>query len=252
MFEVNFFWRGKDFNFLHSIVIKSHINIGHQPIIWISGQIPTNNYWYDIANKIKTKNADDICNVDQFITTGGNERTAADLWRFNFLYKHGGLYCDTDAFALKQFPDDDWIVCSAQNNTKILSIGVLKAPKHQKLFSECIENIRKDWYNNNVFTESYKKFLGHTNPTHDNLLFYPYKWQNCHNLFNKILIPNKAYSIHFYGAALEIYVKRSVEKNKKRLFHFEKIKKLNDYNEEWCRKNSDTLLGRLYTLIKEN
>ena len=26
--------------------------------------------------------------------TGGNLRTAADLWRFNFLFKNGGLYCD--------------------------------------------------------------------------------------------------------------------------------------------------------------
>ena len=31
--------------------------------------------------------------------------TAADFWRFTFLYEKGGLYCDADAFALKKFPD---------------------------------------------------------------------------------------------------------------------------------------------------
>jgi len=249
MFEVNFFWRGKDFDFLSNIVIKSHIKVGHQPIMWISGNAPSNNYWLDISNKIKIKNADEVCNIDEFIATGGNKRTAADLWRFNFLYKKGGLYCDTDAFAINQFPNDDWIVCSAQNCTEILSIGVLKAPKHHEIFDECIKNVRKNWYNNYVFSESYKKFFGHTNPTHDNLLFYPYKWQNCHNLFDNIPIPEEAYSVHFYGAALENYVKQYSKKNLKRLLRYKDPKKLSDCNEEWCIKNSNTLLGRLYALI---
>ncbi len=95
--------------------MQSHLKVGHEPVMWLSGKPPNNKYWNEIESIIKIKNANDICPVDDFIKTGGRLETAADIWRFTFLYERGGLYCDTDAFALKKFPDNtDWILASTQ------------------------------------------------------------------------------------------------------------------------------------------
>ena len=233
--EANFFWRGDNFGFLESLVINSHLKVGHIPIIWLSGSKPDSQYWKDIEKKITIKNSDDIFNIDEFISTGGNFRTAASLWRFNFLYKFGGLYCDTDAFALKKFPDDKWIACSAREEPQWLYIGVLKAPPNQKVYLDCISNAEKPWGNVKVFTEAYRKNFGNINPSHDGHLFYPYTWKDWEKLLSKEEIPTNVYSIHFYTKGIE-------EKSGKGF---------NYYNEHWCEKNPDSMLARLWSWIKD-
>ena len=114
MTEVNFLWGGNRFNFLQNLVIKSHIKVGHTPVIWISGTKPKGDYWKEIENKIVEKNADLVYNIEKFLSEGGNYRTAADLWRWHFLYEKGGIWCDSDLFALKHIPRDEWIVCSGE------------------------------------------------------------------------------------------------------------------------------------------
>ena len=233
--KVNFFWKGSKFGFFQYIVIKSHHKVAHEPIVWLSGEKPVNHYWKDLENFVTIKNANEIFDVSEFLENGGNMRTAADLWRFHFLYNFGGLYCDTDAFALKKFPDDEWIVCSGEKDSSWLSIGIIKAPPHHEIFLECISNIKKDWDNVEVFSKSYGKFFGNTNPTHDNKLFYPYKWDKWKNLFKKNEIPKQAYSIHFYGKKIEEHIK----------------KKGVIYNETWCQENPKTLLSKLWNWLKE-
>ena len=235
MSTVNFFWRGKDFGFLENIVIHSHKKVGHSPVIWLSGEEPVNDYWNDILNIVKIEKANSIFNVDDFLLDQGNFRTAADLWRFNFLLKHGGLYCDTDAFALKKFPSDEWIVCSGEHDPSIMSIGVLKAPPNQKIFEDCIKNVKKDWGNVILFSDLYKKFFGHSNPTHENRLFYPYNYKNFDKLFKKTKIPSDTISIHFYGFMLS-------KNYGKKLTKFDRI---------WCEKNTKTLLGQLWCSLRD-
>jgi len=245
---INFFWRGMRFGFLENIVLKSHIKVGHEPIVWLSGEKPQSSYWNDIEKKITVKNADFAdFKLSEFLVTGGDFRTAADLWRFHFLYSFGGIYCDTDAFALKKFPDDEWIVCSAEKQPHmvsigvlkapppLVSIGVLKAPPHHEIFLECISNVRKEWGNVQVFTDAYSKHFGHTNPTHDNKLFYPYRWHEWKKLFKKGKLPSNSYSVHFYGKMLEINLKE----------------RLDDYNERWCERNPGTLLGKLWYWLQD-
>jgi len=251
METVNFFWRGKDFGILENMVLKSHIKVGHKPIIWLSGLEPNGFYWNEIQKLVVVKDANEVCNVEDFLSAGGNFRTAASLWRFNFLFKNGGLYCDCDAFALKKFPDDDWIVCSERNDDTVLSIGVLKAPPKQKIFSDCILNVNNEWGNVKIFTDSYQKHFGHTKSTHNSLLFYPYKWRDCEILFKKTEIPSNVFSIHFYTKALQ----RNILKSNKGLFDkihlFKKIRSIEEINESWCRKNHETLLGKLFSWLNE-
>ncbi len=249
MADVNFFWCGVNFGFLEYIVIKSHIKVDHNVIIWLHGDKPNTKYWKEMETKITVKNADDIFDTTNFINNGGNFRTAADLWRFKLLYKIGGLYCDTDAFALRKFPDDEWIVCSGEQYQGLLSIGVLKAPAGHPIFLECFDNTKKKWGNVSVFSSVYLKYFGNLNPTHKNELFYPYNWKSYPELFKKKDIPSEAYSIHFYTNVIESYIK----KNKKNilkyyipLFREVPLKKIDI---KWCEKNPNTLLGKLWTWV---
>ena len=241
----NFFWSGPNFNFLEFIVLTSHLKVGHTVTVWLHGKSPNNKYWEMIEPRIIIKDADSIFNTSKFITNGGNFRTAADLWRFNFLYKYGGLYCDTDAFALREFPDDEWIVCSAETIPEMLSIGVLKAPPNHPMFIDCMNLTKNNWGNIQVFSSVYKKYFGHTNPTHKNELFYPYKWEDFMKLIRKVDIPMNAYSVHFYSNALEHYLP-----NPRSFFlrHFPLTQRLciRDLNEEWCENHPATLLGKLW------
>ncbi len=242
---------GNEFRFLEKIVIQSHLKVGHEPVIWLCGKSPNNKYWNEIESIIKLKNSDDICSVDDFIKTGGNFRTAASLWRFTFLYEKGGLYCDTDAFALKKFPDDtDWILASPQA-PKRFSLGVLKAPPKQEVFRECIKLAKKEWGNVKLFSDKYLKIFGNKRSTHENELFYPYVWNECYRLFRKMDIPKNSYSIHFYGLGLKMHLKNGSKKSPYRPLHSNEPKTLSDLNEKWCEKNSNTLLGQLWKWLQE-
>jgi len=170
--EVNFFWRGKNFGFLENLVLKSHIKVGHKPVVWLSGDRPKTKYWKEIEPKIELKDVNEVkSSVDKFLDDGGKPIIASDLWRFNFLYQYGGLYCDIDAFALKKFPNDEWILCSGEKNPTLLSIGVIKVPPKQEIFLDCLLKFHKEWGNVKEFSEIYKQHFGNTNPTHESRLF---------------------------------------------------------------------------------
>ena len=211
--EVNFFWKGNNFLFIHYITILSHIKVGHRVIIWQSGDV-NNHYYNKLKDKVIFKNADEVFCVDQFIKNGGNFRTASALWRFNFLYNNGGLYCDTDAYALRHFPNDEWIIASGEDNTHTISNGIIKAPPKHPLFLECIRNIKYDWGNVGVFTEAYINHFDNIPHTYDRLL-YPYTWREFDMLFKEVALNPACYSVHLYGKLFEdnqIYVDEEYNK----------------------------------------
>jgi len=228
----NFFWYGKDFGFLNNIVIKSHIKVGYHPKIWISGEMPSNEYWNDIESKVTIIDITKYFDVEEFLSFGGNLRIASDLWRFHFLYACGGFYSDMDNFILKHFPNDTWIICSGEKG--LLSIGFIKCPPKSPVFIECIKNLKIHWGGVQVFTDAYRKVFENTTPTHDSKLFYPYYWKNALKLFKKIKIQEDTYAIHFYQGRLE-HKLGSEYKN---------------INKKWCEENPKTVLGQLWKLVK--
>jgi len=230
--NANFFWYGNNFGFLNNLVMKSHLKVGHNPKIWLMGSKPNNQYWKDIEDKITVVGLNDYLNVEEWLDFGGNLRMAASLWQLHFLYACGGLYCDADHFALKKFPDDKWIVCSGETNSNLFSTGFMQAPPNDELFLDAIKNYKSDWGILEIFTTAYKKKYGNTRSTHTPHLFYPYASYEWNTLFENVDIPN-SFSIHFYQRALEDNLK-------------EKFKLI---NENWCEKNPNTLLGRLYNWL---
>ncbi len=151
------------------------------------------------------------------------------------MYDYGGLYCDTDAFALRKFPEDEWIACSAREEPQWLYPGVLKVPPHQKVLQDCIANVQKKWGNVKVFTDAYQKNFGNINQSHDGYLFYPYTWKNWKKLFDKGDIPTKCYSVHFYTAAINHHSK----------------KLLTYFDENWCKNNPKSLLAKLWIWLQD-
>jgi hypothetical protein len=172
--------------------------------MWLAGKKPNSQYWIDDLSEVSIKNADYILDVTSFIESGGNLKTASDLWSFSYLYQQGGLYCDTDAIAVKHFPEDEWILCSTNKSDPLekLVIGVMKAPRGSEVYLNCINKIQSDWGNVTLFGDEYEKVFGHTDSTHEDKLFYPYSWQQWDTLFKNIEIPD-VYSIHLYHTMLE-------------------------------------------------
>jgi len=199
--EVNFFWKGDSFSYLNRLCVITHLKVGHKPIMWLSGHRPNSDFWIDDLAGVEIRNADEIIDVSKFIQDGGNFKTASSLWRFTFLHEFGGLYCDTDALAIKKFPDDDWIISSSVPNEN-LSTGVIKAPPGQQVFLNCIPKLKKVWGNVNVFTEEYLNLYGNMNCTHDYKLFYPFSWREWSFLFKDLQIPD-VYSVHLYHTMIE-------------------------------------------------
>lgn len=194
---INFFWKGDNFDLIHRISVLSYLLYDFKVIIWLSGESPKSEYWIDDYKEIKIKNADNIININSFIDSGGNVKTASSLWRFTFLYENGGIYCDSDMIALNNFPNDEWIIVSCELPERdFASTGIIKVPPKQKFLLDCINNIKKEWGNVKVFSEVYKKYYGSPiRYTHNNRLFYPFQWNERSVLFQDLHIP-KAYSVH--------------------------------------------------------
>lgn len=232
---INFFWSGDGWTYLHDLTIKSHIVVGHKPRIWLHGNLPKSKYWnYDVYKKYGViNNADDIVNVRSFIEKGGNWKTASSLWRFLFLYEHGGWYADTDAVAIKEWPKDKWVLC--KNYKEMLSTGVLKVPSGRKMFLGMIEDLQFNWGNVKVFNHHYQLRYGNTNETIDGKLFFPFTWEEWKvlinaNYDNKIL---DGFSIHLYHTM------------------FERAKMI-DNIEILAKNKKDTLLGKIHKWVNES
>lgn len=204
MNTVNFFWHGNDFTYLNRLTILSHLNVNHEINVWTTNIVPSvnNKNWISNFKEINFLKASDLINIDDFIKKGGNVKTASDLWRFTYLYKNGGLYCDTDAIAIKEFPKSNKILTSGEKEDELLSIGVIKLPHGEEFLKKSIENIKYDWGNVRVFSKEYINVYGKIEYTHDKKLFYPYNWNEWDQIFKMKNVPD-CYSLHLYHTMFE-------------------------------------------------
>jgi len=205
----NFFWSGDDFQFLNRLTILSHLIVGHKVVVWLSGQVPESDYWIKDIPEVNIQDANDIIGISKYynlIPRGLGKkryRIVSSRWRFSFLYNFGGLYCDTDAIAIRKFPNQEWIIAS--DTDTYYSVGVIKCPPKHPVLKYCIENWVPKWGNVQVFTDAINIHkLGLTN---SKKAFYPIsciqhnKCIKSHRrsfLLDNINIPD-SYSIHYYG-----------------------------------------------------
>jgi hypothetical protein len=184
--------------------IQSHIKVGHLVIIWLYGNNPTSKYWNNLDfTKIVLAEASDIFDISSFMKhKDANFRTASALWRFNFLYQYGGWYSDCDAFAIKEWPDSEWVLCSGEEDENLLSIGVLKTPPKEEMFLDMIDNIQYKWGNVKVFNTYFRKHKGNTIKPYNSTDFYPFSWKNWDYMLSDMDISD-TYSVHLYNTMVQ-------------------------------------------------
>jgi hypothetical protein len=201
---VNFFWAGDNFDYINYMCIQSHVKVGHQIIIWLYGEIPDSQHWYNLDfSNIIVIDASDIFDISSFMKhSDANFRTASALWRFTFLYKYGGWYSDCDAFAIKEWPNSEWVLCSGEEDEDLLSIGVLKTPPKEEMFLDMIDNIQHKWGNVKVFNTYLRKHKDHTIKPYNPTDFYPFSWKDWDYMLSNIDIPD-TYSVHLYNTMVQ-------------------------------------------------
>jgi len=217
---INFFWGGDNFQFLNRLAIASHLLVGHEVIIWLNGKRPNSIYWVDdIVQNIK--DANESVNLNKFSTTLNKlnkgmynlnknrykpiHKVLSSPWRFEFLFKYGGIYCDVDGIALKKFPEQDWIIATDSNKAGVYTCGFMKAPARQRLFKTAL----KFWMSrpNPMAAFSRAVKLHKLNLTNQRKDFFPFtssehssylKSHNKHIMLDHKTIYN-SYSVHFFG-----------------------------------------------------
>jgi hypothetical protein len=201
---VNFFWAGDNFDYINYMCIQSHVKVGHQIIIWLYGEIPDSQHWYNLDfSNIIVIDASDIFDISSFMKhSDANFRTASALWRFTFLYKYGGWYSDCDAYAIKEWPNSEWVLCSGEEDEDLLSIGVLKTPPKEEMFLDMIDNIQHKWGNVKVFNTYLRKHKDHTIKPYNPTDFYPFSWKDWDYMLSNINIPD-TYSVHLYNTMVQ-------------------------------------------------
>jgi hypothetical protein len=149
--NINFYWSGNDFQFLNNLVIKSHIIVGHKPVIWLQGNTPESPYWIGGLPEVEIRNADDIWESVGYLKEGVDVRTTSDLWSYHMMKQTGEYYSDTDAFALLPWPDQEILL--ATYDPQVINVGVMRLPKNHPVLDCCIKTHKKSWGNVWLFTK---------------------------------------------------------------------------------------------------
>ena len=90
-----------------------------------------------------------------------NKGQKSDIWRYEILYRFGGLYIDTDFECLKSFDDlhkscDFYAGCISSSYTAVLN-GIIGSKMGHPILSACIERLRITQGDRNDFTKILKE-----------------------------------------------------------------------------------------------
>jgi len=149
--------------------------------IWLGGELPEKyirlqNTWKEIHPDWEYKLWTDKDVVDfDFITNKEifnkikNLGSKSDIFRYEILYKYGGIYADTDFECVKSFDDFIYLDFFSGNghviNPEIFNGLIGCVPKH-KIIHQCLKNIR---YNE---TNDFNKIISNTGPQYfANIIF---------------------------------------------------------------------------------
>jgi len=231
---VNFYWHGNNFQFANRLTLISHVVVGHDVCVWLAGSVPDSKYWISDIKAIEIKDAIKYVNTDDLKKRGWQVRMISDLFSYFILNDMGEYISDTDAVALKHWPDEDIVICP-EGKSIYASIGIIRLPKNHPVSNCWKPLITKNSNNVKSFAKCCAKF---GLPKYDSKQFYPVTPhpKSLPYVLRDIKIPD-VYSYHLYGCSL----------SKRNITH------------EFIEKNTNTLLKRLsdkffidYSLLKEN
>ena len=232
--KVNFYWSGKNWEFINRLTIMSHIRVGHEVIMWVNEK-SDNEYWIDDL-PVQIFDAGKHVNTKRMLKVGWNTRTISTIFQYSIMYETGEYTADCDALALKHWPDVPLVLCPEGKNL-ISSVGVLRVPKKHAVLVCANRMANRKWGNVKIFSRCCRKFrLGSTYETDQ---FYPVtyrKGQAYKSLLMDSEIP-ESYSYHIFNGPYHKNIKK-IDHNllKKKKYKDSLLKKLSDWSfgDEYC------------------
>ena len=145
---VSCLWVGPQLSPLEQKSIQSFLNLGYQYDLYVYDPVE------NVPKKTHIKDANTIVPRDKLFKLMDSFLPFSDYWRYQFLYKKGGIWVDLDMIAVKPFPFDKYeYVFSSEATVQsgtykmkekaVTNIGVLKAPKKSPFYKELLESCEK-------------------------------------------------------------------------------------------------------------
>lgn len=140
--EINFLWIGNKLGKLEQLTLKSFLDNGHIPNLWLYDMSCNN-----VPEGTLRLNANDILPSSRiFSYTGkgdcreGSFGGFSDLFRYYLLKKIGGWYCDMDVTCLKSFEKIDTAPYVIRPHNKVEIVGnIIKTPINAPFLDDCIQ-----------------------------------------------------------------------------------------------------------------
>jgi hypothetical protein len=191
---------------LCEITLISHMNAGHDFHLYIfDGETDVTK----IPKGVKVFDASEILQFTEKETDFHHPYAIfADLFRYELLYKKGGIWVDMDMFCNKYYDfSEEYVFGSPRKG--LINIGFIKVPKRSNLM-KIMKNKSKKIFNSldmientetgsKLFSSTVKK-LGLIKFTQPIQTFYPNDYKHFYQLFiNKFDFPEDSYSIHLWG-----------------------------------------------------
>jgi hypothetical protein len=226
MVEVQSLWVGNKLGDLEINCIKSHLRVGHIFILYVYEPIS------NLPDGIEVRDAREILN-ERYLGLNNNFGfyPLSDIFRFNLLYKKGGIWVDMDMYANRGWEcleDKEYIFASERtiqkgayrNRTKdkVATISMLKAPKKSGFYYELCLRVCSDKFKvtrRDICMVELRKMLEKFDMDKyivDFYLFCPVDWWNAKEMFldgefkekygvlpmEKKDVLEKSYGIHFW------------------------------------------------------
>jgi len=149
--KVNFYWSGKNWQFVNRLTIVSHVSVGHEVVLWTHVK-PKNEYWVRDVEEVDIRDANEYVNSADMLKKGWNTRTLSTLFQYKLMQKTGEYTADCDAVALKHWPDSEWCLV-AEKERWVSSVGVLRVPAGHPVLTDAIKKANRKWGNVKIFSK---------------------------------------------------------------------------------------------------
>lgn len=207
-------WIGNNLSRMEVSSIKSFLSLGYNYHLYSYSHI--NN----VPKGVKILDGNQIIDKSEIFTynlpdhLGGNSFSAfSNFFRYKLLYEKGGWWVDTDVYALRHLPLNEYVL--AKENENKISSCILKFPPKHKFSKICFEKCKEKNKDNLkwgetgplLVTEVAKQMKLETFKVQE---FFPINYDEIEMFFKPINIPS-SYTIHFWN---EMWRRKKIYKNK--------------------------------------
>lgn len=130
---VSSMWLGRPFSYLEQLCLKSFLDRGHRVKLYVYDHVE------NVPEGVEIADANTVLPTDKFVVNRktGSPGPQADKFRYHMLAQTDEIWVDTDAYCLRPFPDQPYIM--GYHYKTYLNNGVLRLPKDSKTLAHLLE-----------------------------------------------------------------------------------------------------------------